>query len=174
MRGKLPHDYTTQGSTFKAKKRDGDQIDIKGFRATVPAEEFVPEQQRAVAAAFPARLHLCPRPTPATSTHVLGKTPDVGAKPASADLAHFRGWWAPRASPGRAWARGSFHHCTPFSQNDLLVEGTKQSLRCTLCNLYVNEVENMHKRAADTLLQWIPPCGIWFLSEAYTDGVSAD
>lgn len=62
MRGKLPHDYTTQGSTFKP-KRDGDQTDIKCFRATVPAEEFMPEQQQAVAAAFPARLHLCPPPT---------------------------------------------------------------------------------------------------------------
>lgn len=76
MRGKLPHDYTTQGSTFKAKKRDGDQTDIKGFRATVPAEEFMPEQQRAVAAAFPARLHLCPRPPPAASAQVRGKPPD--------------------------------------------------------------------------------------------------
>lgn len=76
MRGKLPHDYTTQGSTFKAKKRDGDQTDMKGFRATVPAEEFMPEQQRAVAAAFPARLHLCPHSAPAASAHVLGKTPD--------------------------------------------------------------------------------------------------
>lgn len=73
MRGKLPRDYTTQGSAFKAKKRDGDQTDIKGLRATVPAEEFVPEQQRAVAAAFPARLRPCPRPAPAASAHNLGR-----------------------------------------------------------------------------------------------------
>lgn len=70
--------------------------------------------------------------------------------------------------------RADFTTCPPFSQNDLPVEGTKRSLRCTLCNLYVNEVENIHKWAADTLLQWIPLCRIWFLSEAYTDGVSAD
>lgn len=76
MRGKLPHDYTTQGSTSKAKKGDGDQTDIKGFRATVPAEEFMPEQRRVVAAAFPDRLHLCPCHAPAASTQVPGKTPD--------------------------------------------------------------------------------------------------
>lgn len=75
MRGKLPHDYTTQGSTFKT-KRDGDQIDIKGFRATVPAEEFMPEQQWMMAAAFPDRLYLCPHPTPAAIAYILGKNPD--------------------------------------------------------------------------------------------------
>lgn len=178
MRGKLPHDYTTQGSAFKAKKRDGDQTDIKGLRATVPAEEFMPEQQRAVAAAFPTRLHLCPCPAPAASTHIQGKSAAhrADAKPISPDLAHFRGLIGTLCLPstGKAQARGSFHHWAPFSQSDLPAEGPEWSRRHTLCNLYVNELENMHKRAAHTLLQWIPPRSLWFLSEAYTDGVSAD
>lgn len=68
MRGKLPHDYATQGSTFKTKKRDGDQTDIKGFRATVPAEECMPEHRCCCA----ARLLLCPHPA---SAHTSGKSP---------------------------------------------------------------------------------------------------
>lgn len=114
MRGKLPHDYTTQGSAFKAKKRDGDQTDIKGLRATVPAEEFMPEQQRAVAAAFPTRLHLCPCPAPAASPHIRGKSAAhrADAKPISPDLAHFRGLIGTPCLPstGKAQARGSFRH----------------------------------------------------------------
>lgn len=97
MRGKLPHDYTTQGSTFKAKKRDGDQTDMKGSRATVPAEEFMPEEQRAVAASFPARLHLCPRAPPATRAHIQGKAPGghccelSWSQPTTADPSRFGG-----------------------------------------------------------------------------------
>lgn len=97
MRGKLPHDYTTQGSTFKAKKRDGDQTDMKGSRATVPAEEFMPEEQRAVAASFPARLHLCPRAPPATRAQIQGKAPGghccelSWSQPTTADPSRFGG-----------------------------------------------------------------------------------
>jgi len=172
MRGKLPHDYTTQGSIFKAKKRDGDQTDIKGFRATVPAEEFMPEQQWAVAADSPSRLHLCPRPLPA---HASEGEPQMGATAAElVPSLPVSGMTGTPCLPVESTGQGVFHHCTPFSQNDLPVEGTEQSLRCALCNLYVNEAKNMQKRAADTLLQWIPPSRIWFLSEAYTDGVSAD
>lgn len=118
MRGKLPHDYATQGSTLKTKKRDGDQTDIKGLRATVSAEECMPEQQRAVAASLAARLHLCPPPTPThTSQEEPQRSPGArgsGAKPASAEPACFRGWGTPHANRGGHGTRADVTTMTPF------------------------------------------------------------
>lgn len=67
--------------------------------------------------------------------------------------------WGSLAPPSLPRESTGFHHRALFSQDDH-----------TLCNLYVNEVENMHK----PLLRWIPLGRLWFLSGAYTDGVSAD
>lgn len=90
MRGKLPRDYATQGSTFKTKKRDGDQKDIKGFEATVPAEECVSEQQRAMVSAVQpgcSSVHILPQRASQGNPHTSAAQ-GADAKAASAEPFH--------------------------------------------------------------------------------------
>lgn len=131
----MPRDYTTQGSAFKAKERDGDQTDRKGSRAAVPAEEFMPEQQRAAAAPSQAgrasgrALHTHPREKrcPPSCARLPGPPQGLPDTPSPA---------------GKAGPEAAFMP-SPFSQSGLPGEGPGRS--AALGNLNVNELQDMHR-----------------------------